>query len=128
MKKHNLYWLKHFWENQEFGSFRFKRLDKGFNGYPSFDFDESLLDIVNLDAFIKVEENRIPLFIGTQFGLYPWFYNYPEFYSEEKIIAVLGKSVLSGHVAGLALYKVDANSKHACYSEANKIIYFENKE
>jgi hypothetical protein len=120
--------MKHFKENLEFGNLRFKRLDKGFNGYPLFDFDESIIDIVDLETFIKVEGNRIPLFIGTQMGLYPLFYDFPEFYNEDKMIAVLGKSVLSGHVAGLAIYKVDANSKHACYSKEQKVIYFKNEE
>lgn len=128
MKEHSVYWLKQFKENQEFGNIRFKRLDKGFYGYPPFDFDDSILDTVDLETFIKVEKNRIPLFVGTQFGMYPWFYDFPDFYNEDKTIAVLGKSLLSGLIAGLALYKVDANSKHACYSKEQKVIYFKNEE
>lgn len=128
MKEHSFYWLEQFKLHPEFGKYRFKRLDKGFKGYPPFDFDESLLDVVDLETFIKIEKNRIPLFIGTQFGLYPWFYDFPEFYNEEKIIAVLGKSVLSGHVACLSLYKVDANSKHASYSKEHRVAYFNNEE
>lgn len=110
MNDHISYWLNSFKANPEFGKYRFKKLEKGFNGYPAFAFDDSILDIVDLETFIKVEKDRIPLFIGTQFGRYPWFYDFQDFYNEDKIIAVLGKSLLSGHVAGLTLYSVKAAS------------------
>lgn len=113
MKENSVYWLKQLRKHNEFGKYRFKRLDKGLKGYPPFDFDTNILDVVNLKTFIKVEENRIPLFIGTQFGVYPWFYDFPEFYNRNKTIAILGKSVFSGHVAGLGIYKVNAYSKHS---------------
>jgi hypothetical protein len=122
------YWIKHFKDNPEYGSLRFKKLDKGFYGYPPFDFDETLLDVVDLETFIKIEKCRIPLFIGTQFGLYPWFYEFPDFYNEDKIIAILGKSVLTGHVAGLSIYRIPAQSKHSCFNETYKIISFKNEK
>ena len=50
MKEHSFYWLEHFKGHPEFGKYRFKRLDKGFNGFPLFYFDESLLDVVDLES------------------------------------------------------------------------------
>ncbi|HEY5124363.1 MAG TPA: hypothetical protein VIK14_11570 [Ignavibacteria bacterium] len=114
--------------NPEYGHLRFKKLDKGFLGYPPFDIDKNLIDEVDLDTFIKNEETRIPLFIGTQFGLYPWFYEFPDFYNEDKIIAILGKSVLTGHIAGLRIIKIPAHSAHSSYKESDKIISFKNEE
>lgn len=111
MKEHSFYWLKHFRDNTDFGNYRFKKLEKGFCGYPPFDFDDSILDTVDLETFIKVEKNRVPLFIGTQFGRYPWFTDFQGFYNEERIIAVLSRSLLSGQVVGLALYSTKVDPK-----------------
>jgi hypothetical protein len=121
------YWVRHLKENPYYNHLRFKKLNKGFNGYPPFDFDDIPIDLVDLETFIRIEENLIPLFIGTQFGLYPWFYEFPDFYNGDKIIAILSKSELSGHVARLSLYKVDAHSKHSSYTKEQKIIYFKNE-
>ena len=106
MKKHTTYWIKHFRQNKEFGHLRFKLLkDKGHRFYPSFDIDESLIDEVELNDFIKIEENRIPFFIGHQFGISPSINKIPNFHSEDKIIGILGKSLLSSLVSGLTIYK-----------------------
>lgn len=126
MKENSVYWLRQLRGHTEFGKYRFKRLDKGFKGYPPFEFDSNILDVVNLQTFIKVEEDRIPLFVGTQFGIYPWFNDFPDFYSEERTIAVLEKSVLSGHVAGLGIYKVNAFSKHSDIKK-DCVIFFNNE-
>jgi hypothetical protein len=67
MKENTNYWIRHFKQNPDYGHLRFKKFDKVKYGYPPFDFDESLIDIVDLETFTKVEDNRIPLFIGTQF-------------------------------------------------------------
>ena len=127
MKDISTYWIRHFKQNPEYGHLRFKKLDKVKYGYPPFDIDESLIDIVDLETFTKVEDNRIPLFIGTQFGLYPWFYDYAEFYKDGKIIAILGKSVSSGHVADLRIIKVPANSSHSGYGLNHILINFKNE-
>ena len=121
------YWVRHFKENSDYSHLRFKKLIKGFGGYPPFDFDDILIDAVDLETFIKIEGKRIPLLIGTQSGLFPWFYEFPEFYNGNKIISILGKSVLTGHVEGLGLYKIDAPSKHSSYTKNQEIIYFKNE-
>lgn len=121
MKKHTTYWIKHFRQNKEFGHLRFKLLkDKVYGGYPSFDIDESLIDEVELNEFIKIEENRIPLFIGHQFGISPSINKILNFYSGDSIIGILGKSLLSGVVGGLTIYKCVGKQR-------TQIIRFENK-
>jgi hypothetical protein len=40
------------------------------------------------------------------------------------VIAILGKSVLSGVIAGLGLYQIDKNDREFTH---NKIKYFENR-
>jgi hypothetical protein len=127
MKDNTTYWIRHFKQNPAYGHLRFKKLDQVKFGYPRFDINESLIDIVDLETFTRVEDNRIPLFIGTQFGLHPWFYDFPEFYKENKIIAVLGKSVLSENVDGLQIIKVPANSTHSSYGFNDILINFKNE-
>ena len=85
------YWIKKFKNEQHNGKKRFKRLDKD---YPPFEIDQSLIDIVEMEEFIKIEEQRIPLFIGSQFGINPKIDDMPEFFNGRKLIAILGKSLL----------------------------------
>ena len=84
--------------------FRFKRLKQGFLGYPPFNFPEDLIDVVDLEEFVANERFRLPLIIGTQFGEYPRMNKIFKEISTSVRIAVLGKSLLSGHVAGLTIY------------------------
>ena len=120
MKEHTTYWIKHFKENKEFAHLRFKRLKgKVYGGYPRFDIDESLIDDVELDDFVKIEKNRIPFFIGSQFGISPIMDKIPNFYNGDKIIGILGKSLLSGSVAGLTICKCVGNKRV-------KIVHFKN--
>ena len=62
-------------------------------------------------------QNRLPLFIGTQFGIYPAKAQIKEFKSYNGLYAVLGKSVLSGSVFGLSIY-----------SKEGKIAFIPNKK
>jgi hypothetical protein len=60
MKKYTTYWIKHFKQDKKFGHLRFKRLeDKEYGGYPPFDIDESFVDKVGLEDFVKIEKERI---------------------------------------------------------------------
>ena len=123
MSKHTLYWVARFLSDKNFGHMRFKRLNVG---YPMFDFDDELIDTVELDKFIKVEKNRLPLFIGSQFGIHPKMVNIPGFASEDRIIAVLAKSLLSGCVAGLSIYRVVKGDIDISGAQSRKIIMFRN--
>lgn len=125
MDTHLTYWGKNFKQEAEYGRLRFKKLNKGFGGYPPFVIDETLIDEVDLDTFIKNEETRIPFFIGHQFGINPWLNRIPGFFSCDKTVAILNKSILSGHVEGLVIYKIPANSRN---KKRALIAYFKNKE
>jgi hypothetical protein len=115
------YWIHHWKNDPIFGNKRFKKLDRV---YPSFDIDESLIDTVNMDEFLKIEEDRIPFFIGSQFGIAPGF-EIAGFFNGEKVVAILKKSLMSGMVVGLFLYKIGADETK--FSN-NEIARFENKE
>jgi hypothetical protein len=126
MNPHTTYWIKHLKKHQEYGHLRFKKLDKGFYGYLPFDFDETLLDVVDLETFIKNEDNRIPLFIGSSLtGINPRLNDFPDFFKEDKIIGVLGISVLNGTHYGLGIYKILAGTT---LSIGNEIVFFKNEK
>ena len=97
------HWIVKFLKDPVYGRNRFKIVA---SGYPQFEITESLIDLVGVDEFSFIEKNRIPLFIGTQFGIFPEVNEMPYFFNGEKIIAILSKSLFSGHVAGLSLYRI----------------------
>lgn len=74
------------------------------SGYPSFDFPEDLVEEVDLSEFYETEENRFPLYIGTQFGIFPR--DFPVETFEGKKIAVLSKSLLSGLQSGISICEI----------------------
>ncbi len=100
---------------------RFKKLDLG---YPQFDFDWKHLDTVSLDVFIRNEPDRLPLFIGSQFGVNPRINEIPGFFNGAKEIAILAKSLLSGAVAGVSIYRISEGDTEFTY---NKVCYFPNE-
>ena len=78
--------------------------------YPSYSVpilqDESL-DWVDQETFNKIEEDRIPLFVGCMGGPTPKFT--PDFYNGEKIIANLDFSVLNGSFGCITFRKMPGN-------------------
>ncbi len=114
------YWIKKFKNDQDHGQKRFKKLNVD---YPPFEIDEAIIDTVEWDEFIKIEEHRIPFFIGSQFGINPRIIEMPEFFNGKKLVAILSKSLLSGHVSGLNLYQIE---EHEDKFNHNKIAEFKN--
>lgn len=114
------YWIPKLKNDPNYSQIRFKRLEKG---YPPFEIEESLIDTVSLEEFIRIEDNRLPLFIGTQFGIHPNINNIPDLFNGAKLVAILGKSMLSGCVSGVTLYEIGELDKDF---KMNKIYEFIN--
>jgi len=102
-------WIKLYKENHDYQHIRFKLLNEGRWDYPPFDIDETLTDKVDLEKFSERENTRLPLFIGTPMGVFPRLYYESEFRREERVVAVLGKSLLTGHVAGVSIRIIRAS-------------------
>ena len=68
-----------------------------------------IADCVELDEFLKIEENRIPLFTGSQFGIFPKTEEIFKDDGEKRTIGILGQSMLSGWVTGISLYSFSNN-------------------
>jgi hypothetical protein len=101
-------WISKLKNDVRFAHLRFKRLDKG---YPPFEIDANLIDFVDEQEFNSVEEDRMPLFIGSQFGITPRINDIPDFFNGKKQVAILGKSLLSGTVSGLTIYQIEEGDK-----------------
>jgi hypothetical protein len=97
-------WIEQFKNDHEFIDVRFKYLE---SLQVKIDFDRELIEAVSMEDFIRIENKRIPLFIGSQFGLIPRMDTLTGFYNGSKFFGVLLKSMLSGHVAGLKVYKIN---------------------
>ncbi len=67
--------------------------------------DEHRYERVDDKVFITKENGSIPLLLGTQFGVYPNPEIFPIDYTGH--VAILAKSLLSGHVAGLGVYYIE---------------------
>lgn len=117
------YWIAKWKADPTYGVVRFKKLNCG---YPNFEMDKDLYDEVDLEEFVRIEADRIPLFIGTQCGIHPNMKNIPGFLFEERQIALLGKSILSGCVAGVGVYRLGRNDINFSCQSDRKIKYFYN--
>ncbi len=97
-----LYWAFWYDKHPVLRNYRFKKLNRG---YPMFNLDESRYDVVDSATFGLFENSLIPFLIGSQFGINP---RIEEAFTRDYIgyVAILGKSLLSGVVAGLMIYIV----------------------
>ena len=109
MDKRMSRWEYHYQQDVTYGNVGFKTLKNG--GYPRFTISEVPIDEVGLHDFLKHEDKRIPLIIGSQFGFFPRLNRINGFFLEPRIIALLSKSVLSGCVAGLTICLIADSSK-----------------
>lgn len=95
------------------------RLKKTTSDFRVMRIDESRYDLVDKAMLAINEVNRIPLLLGSQFGVSPR----PEIAFAPDYnghVAVLGKSMLSGVVAGLSIYEIKDQQL------GEKILYIDN--
>ena len=93
------YWIDAFDADPNWSHMRFKTIG-ALPGYIPDRFPKRLWDKVSPDEFAQVEDSRLPLFMGTQFGIAP-APNTVLAPGQERRVAMLGYSALSGNVAGL---------------------------
>ena len=99
--KYSTNWTYAFLADKRFHFKGFKTL--GFT--TMFSCDKDLLDVVDLEEFNKIDD-RLPLFLGTMCGRFPYFEKIPGFFNGDKYMGVISKSLLSGSVFGMTLYYV----------------------
>jgi uracil-DNA glycosylase len=74
------------------GKFRFKRLNKGHYSNSATSIKHELIDVVNFTVFVRIEENRLPLFIGPSYIVMTSLKSVYLEYPQRRIIAVLEES------------------------------------
>ncbi len=123
--KPSLDWVPLFIKDERFNDYRFKIFSPNGTVTFAFDFISEWIDIVtDIEEFNSFEIRRIPLFIGTQFGVYP------KVFEEDRIlhtpiVGILFKSILSGHVSGLSIYSVNLNKKGGeAFNDRNRLVRF----
>lgn len=107
--KSTLQWTIRYQNDPDFSHIRFKTTGSANTSFQngSCAFIGKWLDFVPRKEFFTPEPNRLPLFIGSQFGIRPNLHSNKEFLTGQLRIAVLAKSQLSGCVAGLQILDVD---------------------
>jgi hypothetical protein len=65
-----------------------------------------------MDTVTQFEKNHLPFLVGSPFGLNPRIHDPKGFFIDEKYIAVLAKSLLSGTVNGLHIYHIKEGETH----------------
>lgn len=118
-------WVKRLLMNEKYRKVRFKKLNIG---YPPFHFPKELIDTVSMVEFKRNEDQRIPLFIGSQFGIFPNPEKIPWFFNSNKVVAILSKSLLSGVVYGLKIFWVNVRGFDWSGKGPEKLIVFENND
>jgi len=108
MKNVSTWWESHFMANETYRRVSFKTLREG--GYSHHNITCTRVDEVDLDTFLKIEDERLPLLFGTQFGIFPRLNKISGFFLETRIVALLSKSVLSGNVASLSICLISGSS------------------
>jgi S-adenosylmethionine synthetase len=102
-----------FMEDPEYGHLKFKWLhDLIENNYLPFHTPEGLVQKVRYEEFLKDERTeRIPIFLGSQFGLFPAGYKYLLPLNDGALHAIISKSMLSGTVGSLKLNRWNAETE-----------------
>ena len=130
--KPTLEWIHDFMKNQEFCNYRFKYYCK--NGKclgPNFDFISEWIDIVdNVAEFNAIEENRVPLFIGSEPELLPAVLSEEGLHLKSPIIAILLKTIIvSNKVLGLGFYSIKTKrNNEKSYTKRRELVFFNNPE
>lgn len=101
MKQLTHWWESHLLRDANYGDIRLKKLAGG--QYVPYKILSISVEEVGLDIFLKLEDKRLPLIIGTQFGFFPRLNTIPGFLLEPRVVALLSKSALSGSVAGFSI-------------------------
>ncbi|NLG19747.1 MAG: hypothetical protein GX556_20705 [Fibrobacter sp.] len=96
------FWIDRLKADPVWGKIRLKRLDKGHYTNPNIDLSHELIDIVNFNVFVRIEEDRLPLFLDTLMLTAKSVYIY---YPERRIIAVLDPDYLRSSYRGLIIEK-----------------------
>jgi hypothetical protein len=119
--RHNNYlWIQSIVDNDIYGKLEFKIPHNEFKNYPIDDLKNLNVSFVSPEEFLKVDDQSIPLFIETSYGMSPDI-GIVKFIANPKFkFAVIKSSFLSGYLFGLTVKEYDSSETESL----NDIIKF----
>jgi len=117
----NYYLIDRLKADPEWSKYRFKRLDKGHYTNPNISINNKLIDAVNFTVFVRIEEDRLPLFIGPSYIVMTSLRSVYLENPQRRIIAVLEETYPLGNYKGLTILEYFRG-------EEKKLAFFRNEE
>ncbi|MDC0007029.1 hypothetical protein OAE07_03570 [Winogradskyella sp.] len=119
--KPTLVWAKKLSEDKIWGDLHFKWFKPN---QIKFDFVKCKIDLVDSWEEFCLTDGRIALLVGCQFGIIPK----PDqtLLLNQKHIAILAKSILSGHVSSLTIYNNPRHDRLILLDDLKKILEVNN--
>jgi hypothetical protein len=119
--RHNNYqWIQSIVNNDTYGKLEFKIPHNEVKNYPIDDLKNLNVSFVSPEEFLKVDDQSIPLFIETSYGMSPDI-GIVKFIANPKFkFAVIKSSFLSGYLFGLTIKEYDSSETESL----NDIIKF----
>lgn len=114
-------WIDRLKADPKWGKIRFKRIDKGHYTNPLISLKHELIDVVNFNLFVRIEDNRFPLFIGPSYLVLLTLKSVYLDHPEKRIIAVLEESATPGEFRALLIQEYFRGKR-------NTIAFFRNEE
>jgi uracil-DNA glycosylase len=115
------YWIDRLKSDPVWSKFRFKRLDKGHYTNSNINIKHEIIDVVNFIVFVRIEDNRIPLFIGPSYKVLLTLKSVYLEYPQRRIIAVLEETYPIENYKGLTIMEYFRGVE-------KKLAFFRNEE
>jgi hypothetical protein len=108
-RSNNYLWIQSIVNNDIYGKIEFKIPHNEVKNYPINDLKNLNLSFVSPEEFLKVDDQSIPLFIETSYGMSPDI-GIVKFIANPKFkFAVIKSSFLSGYLFGLTIREYDSS-------------------
>lgn len=119
-RTNNYLWIQSIANHDIYGKLKFKIPQNKVNNYPVDNLKNLNVIFVSPEDFLKVDNQSIPLFIETSYGMSPDI-DIVKFIANPKFkFAVIKSSFLSGHLFSLTIKEYDSSGKESL----NDIIKF----
>ena len=120
MKSNNYPWIQSIANHNVYGLLEFKIPQNKVDNYPINELTKLNIRIVSPGEFLKVDDQSIPLFFETSYGMSPDI-GIIKFVANPKFkFAVIRSSFLSGHLFGITIKEFDSSGTESL----NDIIKF----
>jgi hypothetical protein len=116
----NYLWIQSIANHHIYGNLEFKIPQNKVDNYPMDELNKLNISIVSPEEFLKVDDQSIPLFFETSYGMSPDI-EIVKFIANPKFkFAIIKSSFLSGHLFGLTIKEYDSSGTKS----VNEIIKF----